>query len=101
MWQPGDQRYNIPSGKREKWLILSIIQMFWKAYKHMELKCCLRKGKKQLISVVSQLHWVVWMLMDESQGRNLKGFFKMRKRVRRLTSEGFGDLRDNDMCVRA
>lgn len=67
----------------------------------MEVKCCLRKGKKQLISVASQLHWVVWMLMDESQDRNLKGFSEMRKRVWRLTSEGFGGLRDNDTCVRA
>lgn len=67
----------------------------------MEVKCCLRKGKKQLISVASQLHWVVWMLMDESQDRNLKGFSEMRKRVCRLTSEGFGGLRDNDTCVRA
>lgn len=55
----------------------------------------LKGGKKQLISVVSELHWFVQMLADElgheCQDRNRKGLFEMRERVYRPTSEGFGD----------
>jgi len=65
----------------------------------------LKEGKKQLISVVSEVRWFVRMLADElgceCQDRILKGLSEMREGVWRPTSEGFGDLRDNDICVRA
>lgn len=55
----------------------------------------LKEGKKQLISVVSELRWFVRMLADElgreCQDRILKGLFEMRERVWRPTSERFGD----------
>ena len=61
---------------REKWLLLSIKQMFWKAYRHMEVKSRLRKGKRttgfssvtvSLDCLVAEGWTRVWVSGQESQ----------------------------------